>query len=328
MILGFPLHIPAASYLANLGFDNDCPAEFTVLVSIQCQNAKIVQTLDGPVDHLTRNSLTTIFDRDLEAIRLNSSEVWTVELEILLLGAKLFLYSLSLPQVVYSSLNECHIWTTRPDDLVILSSAFRTACRLIDLFSQAESGSGNKTPGVAAARRQICYPKHHFMLLCYASLFLLKLLAVTSQVPAFDVGYAQHHVQAAMDVFNRHSREHLDEHHEAAKLLEILARIEPSFYIQDPEITRVKVKTRFAASLLHDSITVARVRRHASKQSDRSSKLRETFDMNAATANTAAEPLEAVKMTHDLNQLPTDDSSVPWGVWDDDLFDSFLESFL
>ncbi|KAK9386674.1 hypothetical protein V1515DRAFT_627854 [Lipomyces mesembrius] len=320
IVHGLPIQLPIRLYLdtTNAIVTSDDRSEFSALVLIHCHMANMVSCLEGSFDPLACSTLITLFERELESIKTTFRQVWTTELEISLLAAKLCLYDLSLCHIGPLSSSTRPAGHLKPGELVILTYGLTAASRMIDIFNK-EAFDDSAVNDMASFRWQICYPKRFFILMVYASLFIFRILGMPSQLEKSDINMARRKVQIAIT-------EPGDEHDRAAALIEILSRIEPSFYMEH-------FRSEYSRSLISEC------GRMASERSFGNFTHVEVCEVGSGLSGLPHEPLptqsqifaEPSALLHadqisqrELTTSAFDSGELPWGVWDNVIFDSLM----
>ncbi|KAK9482841.1 hypothetical protein V1527DRAFT_475109 [Lipomyces starkeyi] len=324
---GLPIPIPIRLYLDTINaiITSGDRSEFSALVLIHCHMANMVSGLEGSYDPLACSTLITLFDRELESIKTTFREVWTAELEISLLAAKLCLYDLSFCHIGRLSSSTRPAGQLKPGELVILTYGLTAASRMIDIFNK-QALNYSAVSDMMSSRLQICYPKRLFFLMVYASIFMFRILGMPSQLDKSDINMARRKVQIAINVHRRSIREPGDEHDRSAALIEILSRIEPSFYMEH-------FRSEYSKSLISECKRMARERRfgnftHVEACADGSGPAgvhqeplpnQSQLIAESSAVSHADQSSQGVLATSDF-----DGSELPWGVWDDVIFDSLM----
>ncbi|KAK9349817.1 hypothetical protein V1523DRAFT_442994 [Lipomyces doorenjongii] len=310
---GLPIQLPIRLYLDTINaiVTSDDRSELSALVLIHCHMANMVSGLEGSFDPLACSTLITLFERELEFIKTTVRQVWTAELEISLLGAKLCLYDLSLCHIGRLSSSTRSSGHLKPGELVILTYGLTAASRVIDIFNKPalDDSAAND---MASFRLQICYPK--------------RILGMPSQLEKSDINMARRKVQIAMNVHRRSIREPGDEHERAAALIEILSRIEPSFYME-------YFRSEYSRSLISECRRMANERRfgnftHVEACEDASGLSGVPGEPLATQSQIVAEPSALLPADHISQSVLTtsnfDGDELPWGIWDSTIFDSLM----
>ncbi|KAK9384639.1 hypothetical protein V1515DRAFT_363687 [Lipomyces mesembrius] len=324
---GLPIQLSIRLYLDTINaiVTSDDRSEFSALVLIHCHMANMVSGLEGSFDPLACSTLITLFERELESIKTTFRQVWSTELEISLLAAKLCLYDLSLCHIGRLSSSTRPAGHLKPGELVILTYGLTAASRVIDIFNKSaldDSGVND----MASFRLQIYYPKRFFILMMYATLFMFRILGMPAQLEKSDINMARRKVQIAINVHRRSIREPGDEHERWAALIEILSRIEPSFYMEH-------FRSEYSRSLISECSRMASERRfgnfsHVDACADGSSPSgapREPLPTQSQIFTEQSALLHADHISQSvLTTSDFDSGELPWGVWDNVLFDSLM----
>ncbi|KAK9431905.1 hypothetical protein V1505DRAFT_413928 [Lipomyces doorenjongii] len=297
---GLPIQLPIRLYLDTINaiVTSDDRSELSALVLIHCHMANMVSGLEGSFDPLACSTLITLFERELEFIKTTVRQVWTAELEISLLGAKLCLYDLSLCHIGRLSSSTRSSGHLKPGELVILTYGLTAASRVIDIFNKPalDDSAAND---MASFRLQICYPKRFFILMVMRHYSCLGSWECQNQG---------------------------DEHERAAALIEILSRIEPSFYMEH-------FRSEYSRSLISECRRMANERRfgnftHVEACEDASGLSGVPGEPLATQSQIVAEPSALLPADHISQSVLTtsnfDGDELPWGIWDSTIFDSLM----
>lgn len=124
-----------------MGRNPSIPQEFVAQIEIQRHTCRFVSSLDEQTDLQTRFTLTQVFDRELDALRIDFKDSWSGEAEFKLLVAKLYLYAMFIAptkspeegsaQKSYDSVG--------PSRRIILHLGLATAGRLVRVFRKPPS---------------------------------------------------------------------------------------------------------------------------------------------------------------------------------------------
>ncbi|KAK9320888.1 hypothetical protein V1517DRAFT_328069 [Lipomyces orientalis] len=337
IIQGLPIQLPIRLYLDTINaiITSDDRSELSALVLIHCHMANMVSGLEGSFDPLACSTLITLFERELESIKTTFRQVWTTELEISLLAAKLCLYDLSLCHIGRLSSSTQPARHLKPGELVILTYGLTAASRLIDIFNKPALDD-SAVNDMASFRLQICYPKRFFILMVHASLFMFRILGMPSQLEKSDINMARRKVQIAINVHRRSIRDPGDEHDRLAALIEILSRIEPSFYMEH-------FRSEYSRSLISECKRISSERTfgnftHVESYGDGSGPAgvpreplptqSQIFGDPSALSQSCAEPSTLSHADQISQSLLTtsdfDSGELPWGVWGNVIFDSLM----
>ena len=245
--------------------------------------------LDAQVDTRTRHSLVTVFEQDLDRTRAACVDVPSEEVDIEVLGAKIYLYGLTF---VNNQANDSGVPTSELPWLMkrdTLQRGFAAAIRLL------HSARHIRLPGAATANPSDghhstpeylyqlgFFPKHFFYTLFFANVFLLWFLSVDQQASPSDKELARNYVAASHRLFASYKNN--GELIRSARLMELLGRM-PS--VAGRTVTggpaaspTLRVNSRLGASFMYDAIYNASFYRQAMAQSSTST----------ATSNSSSGP--------------------------------------
>ncbi|KAK9366854.1 hypothetical protein V1509DRAFT_220566 [Lipomyces kononenkoae] len=315
MIYGLPLQLPTRLYIdtVNAIVTGEDISELNALVLIHCRMANILSGLERSFDPVASRTLITLFERELELVKTTFSPIWTVELEISLLAAKLTLYDLAFCHTDRLASSARGIGHLEPSDLLLLAYGMTAASRMIDIFKTAldnESVVNDMVP----SRSVVCYSKRHIMLMMYASLFLFRILGMPSQLEKLDIDMARSNVRTAISVHRRLAREPGDDHDRAAGLIEVLARIEPSFYMEH-------FRSEYSLSLIRECQRIASERNFGNYSRaefcDNASGVVEVpLPPTQASSEDLPVPLDADHVDQSVMNISDQNSSeLRWDVW-------------
>ncbi|KAK9234682.1 hypothetical protein V1525DRAFT_428339 [Lipomyces kononenkoae] len=326
---GLPLQLPIRIYLDTI---NDIVtgkniSEFNAVVLIHCHMANMVSGLEGSFDPVASSTLFTLFERELESVKTTFREIWTPELEISLQAAKLCLYDFSLCHTGRLASGARRLGHLEPAELLILTYGMTAASRMIDIF-KSKLDNEYVVNNMVPSRLLICYSKRFVLLMIYASLFLFRILGMQSHLEKADIVLVRSKVQTAISVHRRLAREPGDQHDRVAGLIEVLARIEPSFYMEH-------FRSEYSQSLISECFQIARERRFGNLTRVESGDDASGVDADAVQVPpllTDTQPTADPSVLLDADPVSQSDitisdfnsSELRWGVWDNVIFDSLM----
>ena len=250
-------HLDTISLLCR---DAGIPRVLAARADIQREVARSVPTLVDKIDLRTRHSLIKLFESDLDRVRTTFRDVWSAELDIDLLAAKLYLYGLAF--VSPDPGDEDNIEPEAPPFAArdILQRGLSAGVRLLytarhlPVSVSSPGGSITQNPGDSGLGienyiSQIgFYPKHFWRLTGFAVYFLLWFLAVDLEASDTDKELARNYVSATHRLFMSFTNN--PEHIRAAHSFEILGRI-PNKTGKTPQL---RVNSRLGASFMYDAM--------------------------------------------------------------------------
>ena len=157
-----------------------------------------------------------MFDRELKILGEQVLAASSPFLEINFLGARLSLYAFSILGETTISTRDHHV------DLQVKSIwylGFETAVRIAHLFSSLTTNA----PGALLPSP---LPKHMFWILLSSGFYLLKFLAVSTQVPPADSELARNGIRLVYSVLQSWASHTLDEYARLARIISLLANAE------------------------------------------------------------------------------------------------------
>jgi hypothetical protein len=328
-----PLGSSASSLhkLATLYDESSIPLETIALTEIQRQYARAASTFEE-TNNEPSLTLVQMFMHDLDNVKQRFSSGWSISCEINVLGVKLYILGISLVTIDRDRPSSLDGSDASAFFYTILQWAHAAAIRLTKRMVEA---AGPKTSEAlsCAPYGQGCpllaHPKSHFRILYYACIILLKYLDCNRSASPADKEAARNAVSTTYQVFTGFRNSH--EHVRAAASLEVLARaLSP-----DKERMVTTVKTRMGASLRFNAIWTAAMLRGfysdpkysvdacpAAIQSSHAP----TFTPNAPAMTLpmlAEHTPTAPPMQQPMLPATVDNESLPWGIWDDSVFDAW-----
>ena len=249
--LGVPPHLSSPAQLnaiSSTAKEPDVPLQFMVQIEIQRQVVQYSTSLAGDVDTGTVSTLLNLFNNELDNLLNASKGIWSARLEIQLLGAKLYLFSLCLTVVTKrQNLTDAiaKSYVSDPARLPV-QLGLPTAVSLIHNISSLNKDSPSQ-PHLTASG-VIHYPKFYFRLVVFAVGFLMKFLSANPNASQEDRELAISHITTAHQFFS--SFPFGEDFVRVAQVIEVLA----NNLRADKEEASEAVKSRSGASLLYDII--------------------------------------------------------------------------
>jgi len=211
---------------------------------IQRHVARFTLALDSAADLGGKVTHINMFERDLERLRGSVESTWTHDVELNLTGARLYLYA--------------HIFVGRrrgggaagqtgrqlledSGARNIVFAGLTAAVKYIHSFRGPEDVSESPS-----TNRHWSYPHHYWRTLALASFYLLKILALASDIPEAEQELARNHLTKAYDTFV--SLPNLIETMAVAHTIELLVQTTTGVS------TESKVSTRMGASIIYDGL--------------------------------------------------------------------------
>ncbi|KAJ9610483.1 hypothetical protein H2200_005260 [Cladophialophora chaetospira] len=249
--LGVPPHLSSPAQLnaiSSTAKEPDVPQQFMVQVEIQRQVVQYSTSLAGDVDTSTVSTLLNLFNNELDNLLNAYKSIWSARLEIQLLGAKLYLFSLCLTVVTKRHNHADGLaksYVSNPARLPV-QLGLPTAVSLIHNISGLNKETSLR-PHLTASG-VIHYPKFYFRLVVFAVSFLMKFLSANPNASQEDRELAISHITTAHQFFS--SFPVGEDFARVAQVIEVLA----SNLRADRDEEAVAVKTRSGASVLYDII--------------------------------------------------------------------------
>ena len=244
--LGAPSHLEVVAALCR---DTSIPARYRARADIQKRLVQLTTSLDSPqLDFRTRHSLIKLFEQQLDDVAAENEEVWTDDLEIERLGAKLYLFGTSF---VSHGANANSIETESPAVAAreVLQRGLAAAIGILDTISHMKLPPTRRGENHSDSPDYIYqlgfYPKYFFRIGGFANFFLLWFLAVDAQASAPDQELARTYITFTYRLMI--SFKQSPEHVRAGKAIEELARMP----IQSGQPSALRVNTRLGASFMY-----------------------------------------------------------------------------
>ncbi|KIW65452.1 hypothetical protein PV04_07711 [Phialophora macrospora] len=247
--LGVPPHLSSPAQLNALSStakEPDVPLHFMVQIEITRQVVQYSTSLAGDVDASTASTLLNLFNNELDNLLNAYKDIWSPRLEIQLLGAKLYLFSLCLtvvskrPTLVDGMAKR---YASDPSRLPVqlgLPSAVSLIHNMSKLRKESPMEAHQPPSGV------IHYPKFYFRLVVFAVGFLMKFLSTNPNASQEDRELAISHITTAHQFFS--SFPGGEDFARVAQAIEVLAKNLRSDKQDDSD----PIRTRSGASLLYD----------------------------------------------------------------------------
>jgi hypothetical protein len=200
--LSSPAQLNTVSAIAR---EPHIPQQFMIQIEIQRQVVQYSTALAGEVDPGTASTLLNLFNNELDNLFKLFKETWSPRLEIQLLGAKLYLFSVCLiiaskrHGLVDGNPNAYVRDPTRFPVQLGLSSAVSLIHNISELKRNMSGESTQHALGV------IHYPKYYFRLVVFAVGFLMKFLSANPKASQEDRELAISHITTAHQLFSSFS---------------------------------------------------------------------------------------------------------------------------
>ena len=268
--LGMPPPLSASSHIEVIGTlckDNSLPRRYRARADIQRRLVQLTTSLDSPrLDFRTRHSLIKIYEQELDDVQATFDDVWTDDLDIEWLGAKLYLFGIGF---VSHGNNANSIETESPAVAAreVLQKGLAAAIGILDTISRMKlpptARGANRTDSPDYIWQLAFYPKVHgsdpainsgkltsalqyyFRIGGFANFFLLWFLAVDAQASPADKELARTYITFTYRLMI--SFKQSPEHVRAGKAIEELARMS----ISSGQPSSLRVNTRLGASFMY-----------------------------------------------------------------------------
>ncbi|EXJ56919.1 hypothetical protein A1O7_07263 [Cladophialophora yegresii CBS 114405] len=244
--LGVPPHLSSPAQLnaiSSTAKEPDVPQQLMVQIEIQRQVVQYSTSLAGDVDAGTASTLLNLFNNELDNLYNAFREIWSSRLEIQLLGAKLYLFSLCLTVVTRRPGRMAEHYVPDPSRLPV-QLGLPTAVSLIHNISKLNRESSLEPRQSASG--VIHYPKFYFRLVVFAVGFLMKFLSTNPNASQEDRELAISHIMTAHQFFSSFPTG--EDFARVAQAIEVLAKNLRSDKQDDSD----PIRTRSGASLLYD----------------------------------------------------------------------------
>jgi hypothetical protein len=291
-----------------LATSHSVPRGIRAATEIQSQVARFTAALDSDSGLFARIQYISLFDQDLERIRLNFQDAWTPIIDLGFLGAKLYLYAHVFTQKRHNLRNfDSQILQNETQFKVIITSGFAAAVRFVYLISQPYVLNGSTLPDITSSEPTSMkenphwrLPQHFYQKLALAAVFLVKFLVVASHSSDSDKDTARNHLTMAFDIFDTYPNSKV--HHSIAKKIEIMSRTNSA----GEGVTN----SRLGANMLYDALIEATNIQRA-KESASTGKAGDIFNPIST-----AEAMDG-DIPSDLAQYLNADWPMPWDTFFD-----------
>ncbi len=325
--------------------DSIIPRHFIAGTEINRHVGRYTTHLDGMVDNDAQRSLTTLFDHELDNIKLKYYDTWSPELEIRLQAAKLYLCALSY--ITEYSLNPTtDVTRARPStsvQLVLqqgLTASVRMITRALELHTSTVGlpdtviNSPHATSGNSS--HFLFYPKPYFTDIYFAAVFLLKFLVAQPHASHQDRELAINHTTTSHRILSAFPSSR--DHRRGALLIEILGRmtrsggLPPGLHITDRLGASLIYDTSLHATLLRNRdpttaiLAPAHTRLTLSMVGDLPPAPEQLPDYNLALSRTSTSGNNSISdQSPGLEKFMQMDQNWTWGMWDNQIFDSLAQ---
>lgn len=320
--------------------DAGVPRDYAAMLEIHVQSAQSLLALGGGLTGDVSPTLVRTFNQAFNDIKITYASTWSIEAEITLLTAKVYLFALCLVNLDQDDVQSTNgLPTEKAFAIEVLQGARTSAVQLSNLLVDISEDLKSRitTSSHAQASHPLHgHPKHTSRIAFYTAIVLLRYL---------DSAHAgrNEEAEAARNAFGRvyqmyiscpNSREHMD----ASRNMEVTGRaLGHNQWDLRPHVT-----TRMAASLMYNTVWAAAKLRGRDKlpeyseeaarlasTSPESSEGRETQANFQAVGELGALPeMTAVtqgwesSFMEQQQQLPA--FEFPFGAWDDAVYDSWM----
>lgn len=295
--------------------------DFAYQVMVHHALAKFTSVILDNNQEIVSKSLLELFDTELDGLRSRFSETLSPRSEMIVLGARLHLYALTIIRMQLDV-------ATRE---VLIKQGYSAALRIVYISTQGLWCRSEKYSALSNESFHQSVPKNCFRTLYLAAVFLLRFFALNTNASAEEQECARNHIALAQRYFKAGTGTTglTEEKHRAARLLEILSRQEP----MDINRTKLKVDDRMGASLIFDAITTGHeLRRLKVEVEEKTSPPEDKADEQGPSANVSAESSmqeynDYAEMTYDdLDQMNVEvplNFSLPQDLWGDSVWGMF-----
>lgn len=246
MHLGLPSLVNSDSDIAAIRtiLDEYAPShEFATQVRVQLVVARFASILSNNSNHEIDSSLVRMVDSELDAIKTTCADGWTDMAELGVLAAKLHFYALVITRV--------RPGTTSRD--ILLKLGLGVSLRIAHLTNTRLHDNSVDTHNLTLQQRLRTYPKNHFRVLAFATVFLLRYFSLNSAAHADEQQMAANHVMMAHHIFQTCATSPRDECGRAANVFETLGRQAPI----SADATKLRLTDRMGISILLDAVSTA-----------------------------------------------------------------------
>jgi len=249
--LGIPPFIDATPHMdAILANPSGLPKIIVNHTDIQRHVARFTLALESATDLGGKVMHINMFERDLERLRTSVESTWSNDMELNVTGARLYLYSHIFVGRRRGSgaAGQARLLLEDSGSRTIIFSGLTTAVKYIHSFCGA-GPSSDTSPGASSApetHRHLSYPHHYWRTLVLASFYLLRILALASEIPAAEQELARNYLTKAYDIFLSYPNS--IETLAVAKTIELLVQTTTGVPTEN------KVTTRLGASIIYDGL--------------------------------------------------------------------------
>jgi hypothetical protein len=191
--------------------------------------------------------------KDIDMIRDGNEAIWTINMDVLTLGAQLGLCMLQLERGAKSQSFASYIGDrqTVSSHMTFINLAYMTTTRFIHSFSKMLEAS--ESDGAQVPQRHL--PKHYFKLLLLAMAFVFKVKILHAQDLRSSQDQVQEQIRTVYSILSSWSRDRLDEPGRAVRLADVISRNEKFSKLKLNESTSDR---RPGLALLDDLIDTGR----------------------------------------------------------------------
>ena len=246
-----PPPLSAASHLETVALlckDASIPRQYRARGDIQRQVVQVINSLDSKMDFRTRISLIKLHEQEFDRVQAEYDDIWSHDLEIEWLGAKLYLFGIAF---VTHGPSSSSIETESPAITAreILQKGLAAAVGILDTISHMKLPHTHRNENRLDIPDYIYqlgfYPKQFFRVGAFATFFLLWFLAVDAQASESDKELARTYIAFTYRLML--AFKHSPEHSRAGKSIEQLARMP----ISSGKPSSLRVNTRLGASFMY-----------------------------------------------------------------------------
>ena len=246
-----PPPLSAASHLETIALlckDTSIPRLYRARADVQRQVVQVINSLDSKMDFRTRFSLIKIHEQEFDRVQAEYDDVWSDDLEIEWLGAKLYLFGIAF--VTHGpSANSVETESPVIAAREILQRGLAAAVGILDTISHMRLPHTHRNENRLDVPDYVYqlgfYPKQFFRVGAFATFFLLWFLAVDAQASESDKELARTYITFTYRLML--AFKHSPEHYRAGKSIEQLARMP----ISSGKPSSLRVNTRLGASFMY-----------------------------------------------------------------------------
>ena len=282
--LGITPHISSMMQLRDItqmATQLGIPHEFAAQASIQRQIVTYTTALSDDVDSSTGATLLSVFNSELDNITTTYQGPWTTKLEIQLLAAKLYLFSLSYTHAHKRRLQrrDGEAVPALNSDKILIQRGLPFAVSLVHQMSELRGNysAESEPPGTI-----IYFPKYYFRLTMFAVCFLMKFLSANPGAAQEVRELAITHIVIAHRLFS--SFPNLRDLARTAEVIEIMVKGLRS----EDDNHQVPIRGRLGASMLYNLVNDFQrqiTETTAKPTAVQTSQTTDAWDINAATVN-------------------------------------------